>query len=189
MLQIHRKQQTAPAFIPDFADPLGLLVHCHAKIEAQLGALERATHLLRGGDAEAIPAALGAVESAQAHFAGPGVKHTADEEESLFPRLRRHAGPSELATLDELEAQHRVAERAHAELDAVVERVLRSARPSEPDVVELDRCVGALVSLYGPHILLENEAIFPAAARLLPPDEIVAVGQEMRARRVGMVRG
>jgi hypothetical protein len=30
---------------------------------------------------------------------------------------------------------------------------------------------------------LENEVIFTAAARVLPPDEIRALGQEMRARR------
>ena len=78
MLTIHRKNQAAAAFIPDFTAPLGLLVHCHLKIEAQLGVLERATQLLREGDPGAAPAALDAVKSAQAHFAGPGVKHTAD---------------------------------------------------------------------------------------------------------------
>lgn len=186
MLQLHRKNQSAPAFIPDFGDPLGLLVHCHAKIEAQLGALDRATRLLRAGDAAAIPAALAAVEAAQAHFAGPGVKHTADEEESLFPRLRLHVGPSEgrlLDALDELEAQHRVADRAHADLDAVVARLAAGGAPSEVDVDELDACVEPLVALYGPHILLEDRIVFTTAARVLPPDELLAVGREMRARR------
>ena len=149
------------------------------KIEAQLSVLERAVGVLREGD---TATALGAVAAAQAHFAGPGVKHTADEEESLFPRLRRYAEGSErlvLDALDELEAQHRVADRAHAELDALVE-----ATP-EPDVDALGACVEALVALYGPHILIENDVIFPAAGRLLPPDELLAVGREMRARRVG----
>jgi hemerythrin-like domain-containing protein len=190
VLQIHRKQQGAPAFVPDFADPLGLLVHCHGKIEAQLNVLEHATRVLR--ESGASPEAFRAVAAAQAHFAGPGMKHTADEEESLFPRLRRFAGPSEYGVrdaLEELEGQHRVAERAHADFDALVERMTRGVTPSERDVDEFDLCVEALTSLYGPHILLENEVIFPAAARVVPPNELLAVGQEMRARRAEMFGG
>lgn len=179
MLQIHRKDQSAPAFIPDFTNPLGLLVHCHGKIETQLRSLEQAVRLLQGGDPAAVSPALRAVEAAQAHFNGPGVRHTEDEEESLFPRLRRFAGPSEneaLGALDRLEAEHRTAEQAHAHFDAVL-------AASDLDVDELERCVAALVALYEPHMRLENEVIFPAAARALPPDEIRALGLEMRARR------
>lgn len=184
MLQIHGKRDAAPAFIPDFGDPLGLLVHCHRKIEAQLGALEAAAAVLRAGDPGGVPPALAAIEAARAHFDGPGTKHTADEEESLFPRLRAREGAAEsgvLAALDELEAQHRVIERAHAELDAVVARL--GAAPSAGDVEELGRCAAGLVRLYRPHIDLENDLVFPAAARLLPPDQLAALGQEMRARR------
>jgi hemerythrin-like domain-containing protein len=191
VLKINRKQG-APAFVPDFTDPLGLLVRCHGKIEAQLGALERATRVLRDGRAGSFPEVFGAIAAAQAHFAGPGTKHTADEEESLFPRLRRYGGPSErgvLHALEELEAQHRVADRAHADFDLLVERMTRGAVPSQRDVDALAMCVDALASLYGPHILLENEVIFPAAAQVLPPEEILAVGQEMRARRAGMLVG
>jgi pyridoxamine 5'-phosphate oxidase len=191
MLRIQRARQVAPTFIPDFTDPLGLLVHCHAKIEAQLGALERAVRALREGGAGEVEEAFRAIEAARAHFAGPGVKHTADEEESLFPRLRRHAGPDEggvLAALDELEAQHVTADRAHAALDAVVEQMRGTVPPTAHDVDELAARVDALVALYGPHIALENDAIFPAAARVLPPVELLGLGEEMRARRREMLR-
>jgi pyridoxamine 5'-phosphate oxidase len=187
MVQIRRKQEAAPVFIPDFGDPLGLLVHCHRKIEAQLEVLERAAGILRHGDSQAIDTALAAVAGALAHFAGPGVKHTADEEESLFPRLRRYAGSSErevLAARDELEAPHQIAEKAHADLDALAQG-LRAGQ----DLDEFEACLEALVSLYGPHIVLENEVVFPAAARTIPPDELLAVGGEMRARRAGMLGG
>lgn len=192
MLQINRNQQGAHAFVPDFTNPLGLLVHCHRKIEAQLGALERAARVLREGDPSSMPMAFGAIAAAQAHFAGPGTKHTADEEESLFPRLRRYGGPSErgaLEALEELEAEHRVADRAHADFDLLVAGMTSGMSLSGRDLDALDRCVAALVALYGPHIVLENEVIFPAAARSIPPEELLAVGQEMRARRAGMFAG
>jgi pyridoxamine 5'-phosphate oxidase len=192
VIQIKQKQNAAPAYIPDFDDPLGLLVHCHKKIEAQLASLERAVPLLRQGDAETVDAALGAIAAARAHFAGPGVKHTADEDESLFPRLRRYAGATErevLAALDELEAQHRVAEQAHASFDALAEALARGGAELESSLDAVDAGVAGLVRLYGPHILLENDVIFPAAARAIPPDELLAIGREMRARRADMLSG
>ena len=88
MLQIHRNSPIAAWYVPDFSEPLGLLVHCHVKIERQLESLERAVRLLETDDAAAVPSIMEAIVAAQRHFAGPGVKHTADEEESLFPRLR-----------------------------------------------------------------------------------------------------
>ena len=191
MLQIHGKQQSAPNFIPDFTNPMGLLVHCHLKIELQLGSVAKAIQLLRASDAELDPSVFQAIEGAKAHFAGPGVLHTADEEESLFPRIRRVAGPSDidvLAALEELEAQHRTAEQAHARFDALVERMARNTMPSKREIDELDTCAGALATLYGPHMRLENEVIFPAGSRLLPPDELLAVGQEMRERRKAWLR-
>ncbi len=189
MLQIHRKQEGPPAFIPDFTDPLGLLVHCHRKIDAQFRALEHATRLLRNGNPATAQSAYGAIDAAQAHFAGPGMKHTADEEESLFPRLRHHAGPSEwvvLQALDRLEAQHTLAERLHLDFDVRVDRLKRDEVLSELELDRLERCIGALAGLYGPHMRVEDDVIFPAAARLLPPEELLAVGREMRMRRAAM---
>jgi hypothetical protein len=43
--------------------------------------------------------------------------------------------------------------------------------------------VAQLTALYRPHIRLENELVFPVAARILPASEIQALGEEMRARR------
>jgi hemerythrin-like domain-containing protein len=186
MLPIHRKRDATPAFIPDFGDPLGLLVHCHAKIEAQLGALERAADSLRAGPTDALRPVREAIEAARAHFAGPGAKHTADEEESLFPRIRARCGAADagvLAALDALEAQHRVVEEAHAGLDAVLARVVARDDAAPSDVAAFGAGVAELVALYRPHMALENEVVFPAAARLLTPDELAAVGGEMRRRR------
>jgi len=172
--------------IPDFTDPLRLLVHCHKRIEAQLISWERAAEILRAGDRRSLTIVFAAIDGAVAHFAVPGVKHTEDEEVSLFPRLRQQggsAGMEVIAAMTELESQHRSAEDLHSEFDAFV---VTLPRDGSADARELD-CFGVLVAslttLYCPHIMLENNVVFPAAARILPAGEIQALGEEMRARR------
>lgn len=186
MLQIGRPSQARAAHAPDFTDPLGLLVHCHVKIELQLESLERAVRMLANDDGEATPFAMAIIAAARAHFSGPAVRHTADEEASLFPRLRRFASDSEnglLAALKELESQHRDLGVVHARFDELIDIAGPGPRPGQIDVDELELTVGEMLGIYRPHIQMENEIIYPEAARILAPDELLAVGNEMRARR------
>lgn len=172
--------------IPDFTNPLGLLVHCHERIEGQLRNLERAAEILRGGDLRSLPKAFAAAEMACAHFATPGVKHTEDEDASLFPRLREHggaAGQEALAAMAELETQHRRAEQIHAEFDGLIERIPRDGSAEAKDLDHFNELVADLAALYRPHIRIENELVFPVAASVLTSNEIQALGEEMRARR------
>jgi hemerythrin-like domain-containing protein len=163
-----------------------LLVHCHERIEGQLETLERAVEVLRSGDGRSIPRAFGAIDAACKHFAVAGVKHTEDEELSLFPRLRERggsAGEEANAAMTELESQHRKAEELHKQLDNFV---LTLPRDGSSDTRELDcfsEMVAELVGLYRPHIFLENNLVFPIAGRVLPASEIHDLGEEMRARR------
>ena len=172
--------------IPDFSDPLGLLVHCHERIEAQLSALESAAEILRAGDRRSLPRVFGAIDAACAHFAIPGVKHTEDEEVSLFPRLREHGGAGgadALAAMAELESQHRAAEKLHTEFDDFVSTLPRDGSADGRELDCFSSMVGELTTLYRPHILLENNFVFPTAGRILPASAIQGLGEEMRARR------
>jgi len=172
--------------IPDFSDPLGLLVHCHERIETQLSVLERAGEILREGDTRSLPRVFEAIDTACAHFAIPGARHTEDEEVSLFPRLRERggtAGQDALAAMAELEAQHRRAEKLHAEFDELVGWLPRDGSADAKDLDRFSEVVAELTTLYRPHILLENNFVFPIAAEVLPASEIQALGEEMRARR------
>ena len=172
--------------IPDFTKPLGLLVHCHERIEGQLETLARAAEVLRSGNSRSIPKAFVAVGAACKHFAIAGVKHTADEDESLFPRLRERggaAGEEALAAMTELESQHRSAEDMHKQFD---EFVLTLPRDGSADRRELDcfsEMVAELAAFYRPHIFMENNLVFPIAGRVLPASELHTLGEEMRARR------
>src|SRR5690606_12809991 len=67
-----------------FDQPLGLLSDCHRRIERFLGLLVAVTRTRKGGP---LPSAdRQALERALEYFATAGPRHSADEEESLFPR-------------------------------------------------------------------------------------------------------
>jgi hypothetical protein len=98
-----------------FDDPLGMLQDCHRRIERFLAILcdlaERAhARALTSEEASAIRGAL-------AYFREGGRRHTADEEESLFPRMRTLAPPGTLDPLDHLEDDHREADQLHDDVD------------------------------------------------------------------------
>ena len=172
--------------IPDFSNPFGLLVHCHRKIEGQLELLERAAQLLPHADVRLLPEIFAKVEAACAHFAVVGVKHTADEDESLFPRLRLWGGAAGQEALDAmglLESQHRTAEQLHLEFDNLVARIPRDGSADSHDLEAFNQLTTELTKFYRPHIELENNLVFPVAQRVLSPGEIYAIGQEMRERR------
>lgn len=126
--------------------------------------------------------------TARAHFAGPVVKHNEDEERSLFPRLRAlgrlHAPHDLSALLDQLETQHRLAEQVHRDFDATAASLPHDGSPDATDGVErFCQLAAVLVDLYRAHMRIENEGVFPLAARLLPAKELRTIQQEMRARR------
>ena len=172
--------------IPDFSNPFGLLVHCHERIEGHLKVLERAAQLVPHADVRLLPELFAKVEAACAHFSVVGIKHTADEEESLFPRVRLWggaAGQEALDAMDELESQHRTAEQLHRELDSLIARIPRDGSADSYDLESFNQLTVQLTSFYRPHIELENNLVFPVAQRVLSPAEIYAIGEEMRERR------
>src|SRR5215470_6956362 len=90
-------------------DPTGLLSDCH-RIEMFLGSLQAVAEVIDQPATEDVRPAL---ESALRYFSQAAPKHTSDEEESLFPRLRQATNPevrSALSELDELEGEHRWAD-------------------------------------------------------------------------------
>jgi hemerythrin-like domain-containing protein len=77
-----------------FDDPIGLLGDCHRRIERFLSVLARVAAEGRGP----LDAATGAAfENALRYFRDAAPKHTADEEHSLFPRLRQSGHPEAAA--------------------------------------------------------------------------------------------
>jgi hemerythrin-like domain-containing protein len=172
--------------IPNFADPLGLMSHCHRKIEGFLLGLAASSEILRNGRADKLAEAFRMIDAAREHFALRGFKHTEDEEASLFPRMRDYGGTEAvkaLETLARLESDHRQAEETHAELDALIDLLPRNGFISGEQLALYDVLVSELIGIYQPHIQIEDQVIFPTAARVLPPEVLKTIGEEMRMRR------
>ena len=135
--------------------------------------------------------AFAAADSASAHFAIPGVKHTEDEELSLFRRLRERggaAGREVLAAVEDMESEHRAAERLHAELDGFLAVMPRDGSADASDVDRFSEIVARLCAVYRPHLQVENDLIFPFAAWVLSDQALERLAAEMYARRRVLVR-
>jgi hemerythrin-like domain-containing protein len=159
---------------PGYDDPAGMLTHCHVKIEMRLASLPKICEALRARDPEA-KAALAAVVQ---HFDTAGVKHTEDEEFSVFPRL---SSPAARALIDKLDAEH----REHEAIYLAFRTVAKKSLDEDGDVVgELEQHAAALSSAYREHIALEERDLIPEVKALASP-ELRAIGLEMRMRRGG----
>ena len=166
-----------------FSDPTGLLSDCHRRIEMFLRSLQRVAEVI---DRPLNDDAREALESALRYFRESAPKHTADEEESLFPRLRQIDDPrieAALATLHTLEADHRKTESLHAEVDALGLTCLRQQCLSVAEADRFRKGVDDLAAIYGDHIRVEDELVFPAAKLQLSSTQQSAIANEMASRR------
>jgi iron-sulfur cluster repair protein YtfE (RIC family) len=167
-----------------FKQPLGLLSDCHRRIERFLAQLISVTAQVQGrqlGEPQRE-----ALEVALRYFRKAAPLHTQDEEASLFPRLRAAdsaEAQAALEALDSLEADHDVADIAHAEVDRLGQRWLEVGSLTAEETLHLMETLHTLQETYRRHIAVEDQIIFPMAGRALTPEQITAVGQEMATRR------
>jgi len=166
-----------------FSDPTGLLSDCHRRIEMFIGSLRKVAEVADKPLAKETRAAL---ESGLNYFREAAPKHTADEEESLFPRLRlsgHAAANAALKALDGLEAQHRRADSLHAEIERLGRICLQNGVLSQQDTELLRETIEELTLIYKEHIHIEDTQVFPAAAQALSEAEKAAIASEMASRR------
>lgn len=171
--------------LADFDRPIDMLMDCHRRVEHFLELFINVEALYRGKPLD--DEALRGLRSAQTYFRTSAPKHTADEESSLFPRLKSQlpAGNPTLDALQKLEADHRWAEELHARIDATVDVWCASPEKLLP-INQSHRLRQDLLRLkehYTEHIRLEEQDVFPLAAQHLSPEYISEIGSEMRNRR------
>ncbi len=167
----------------DFDEPLGLLSDCHRRIEHFLDVLVRATN---AATPSLKPEQWKDIEAALTYFAHAAPRHTADEEQSLFPRLRATHDPRArraLEYLGRLEHDHEMADAHLRAVDSFCRRWLDHGFLSEVDLRNLKDRLAELQSIYRDHIAIEDTQLFPVAAQLLSSDELRDIGREMAARR------
>ena len=177
-IQIGAKRESS------FSDPIGLLGDCHRRVERFLAVL---VHVAAQAHGEPLTAEQRAAwETALRYFREAAPKHTADEEESLFPRLRtmdRADVRALLARVDGLEQVHVRAGAGHAEVDRLGLAWLANERLSQDEASRLIAVLAELAELYRAHIAIEDTEVFPLAAEVLSALDRKAIGGEMAVRR------
>jgi hemerythrin-like domain-containing protein len=166
----------------NFSDPTGFLSD-HHRIEMSLRSLERAATDI---DHPLTEEARGTLGSALHYFREAVPKHTADEEESLFPRLRQMLHPvvaSAIEQLRPLEGEHRLAGALHAAVEELGQQFLATGSLSQTEADGFCKAVGSLGSMYKRHIGIEDDLVFPLATRLLPSADKATITNGMATRR------
>ena len=130
--------------------PLEHLTACHRRIEQRLDTLERVADHLTDKRSEALEA----MEACFRFFETNGILHTADEEESVFPRLQPRLNDAEQKFIMQLEGQHREADGLYAELKAIAAQ-LEDGQTASPELQQRFRTACRTLSLphrhRGPH--------------------------------------
>lgn len=178
LMQIGQKPES------DFNEPIGMLEDCHKRIFFFLRTLQQvaasaARHEL--DDTEHL-----ALEKSLRYFREAAPRHTADEEESLFPRLRSIDTPEVRAALqkiEQIEQDHVWAEAQHREVDRIANGWCASGRIGEQDLRTLMRILDGLLTHYEHHIAVEESEVFSLAKGNLPADVLQSIGLEMASRR------
>ena len=144
---------------------------CHRRIEGRLEILERAVAHWEDRPTEAREA----VRNVFRFLDSSAVQHTADEEESIFPRLMPQLERGERAYLAGLEHQHSEAHRIYAELKALVE--------SGGAAQDLSALVDRFATHYRQHIASEDDVLQSYAREHLTAQQLDDIAAEMKRRR------
>jgi len=178
LTQIGQKRES------NFSEPIGMLEDCHKRIQYFLRTLVRLAEAGQQRDLKEDERA--ALQTALRYFREAAPKHTADEEESLFPRLRRIDSPQVqeiFAKVDRLQSDHRHADEQHSAVDAIGSRWLAAGYLDPREGARFAALLGDLSELYREHIPLEEKEIFPVAKNVLSAPAQESMGQEMAQRR------
>jgi len=159
--------------------PLDHLVACHRRIEERLEGLERAACHLEDRHEEALEV----IGNCFRFLTSNGAWHTADEEESVFPRLVGRMADEESRFLRDLEGEHRDVERLLEELRNLHSLLAVSGRDQQETAQRFRQGVATLCAAYRRHIAAEDGRLIPLAKRILGEADLTALSRAMRSRR------
>jgi|GEM_PF-2722120 len=159
-------EATAPAF----DDPLGMLLACHRRIERQLATLARLQRHLpeHGCDVDARAAARGILR----YFDTAAPSHHADEEVSVFPRLRGAVpGRADMLVAD---LERRVGE---LEVRSPIDGMVGSVSVTEKAAVQQDTVLMNVVDLSAFEVEFRVAESYAGAIGIGMPAEISYAGR------------
>jgi hemerythrin-like domain-containing protein len=163
-----------------FDDPIGMLKDCHRRIESFLHILCAVVDRAQGRSLTGEERA--AVQAALQYFRTGGQRHTADEEQSLFPRLRKSDAQA-FEEIDRLEHDHREANDLHTSVERAYSVWIESGEVGPDETRQLLTETSRLKKLYSDHIHVEETTVFARAAQVLDRNALTAIGTEFRFRR------
>lgn len=164
-----------------FDDPIGMLKDCHRRIEHFLGIFSSVAENAQGRTL--MPEERAALEAALRYFRESGPRHNADEEQSLFSRLRAECTTDSLEQIEKLESQHRLAAHLHEAVDHLFSAWASGGKLKPKDDCLLRSDTKMLRLLYTEHIYIEETVVFPLAAQLLDHEARARIGAEFQMRR------
>ncbi|SFD80038.1 hemerythrin domain-containing protein [Paracidovorax konjaci] len=165
-----------------FDQPFEMLHACHERVQRTLGLLERLCEHLRtrGCDAMAREAARDVLR----YFDIAAPLHHEDEELHIFPPLLAAGSAETVALVRALQADHAAMAAqwaaARPPLAAIAEGAATALAPAQ------EAALRTFAHLYAGHLRREEDAAYPAARALLPPEAQAPMGQEMARRRGGV---
>jgi pyridoxamine 5'-phosphate oxidase len=161
--------------------PIAMLRDCHRRIRHFVAILRQVAHHAKGYQPNEDQQA--AVLAALRYFRTSGPLHTQDEEQSLFPRLLQRASTEVIATINQLELEHREAEELHRRIEELYQNWMSEFGLNSIEEEELISATDALEAFYLRHTEIEENVAFSAAETLLNGSEQGTIGEEFAARR------
>jgi hemerythrin-like domain-containing protein len=112
------------------------------------------------------------------------VLHVQDEEEDLYPMMRRRCPPEDEIerVFTALTAEHAGGRQLAERMSAGLEAALREGQPIAAQA-ELREAMVEFAHSERRHLALENAVVLPLARRRLTPKDLEAMAARMRARR------
>ena len=173
-------QISSPQPSPTPSGPVEMLQECHDRIRhfVQLSrTLAEAQEAPQAQVAEAADAIF-------RYFSQSLPLHEADENETLFPRLRNLAplGSPLREAVRAMVEQHHTIEELVFELAAICGAIRRQPERLPGLSSQLQHISKALDQVFSSHLHMEETVLFPAIAQL-PAEELQAMSREMQRRR------
>ena len=162
-----------------FEQPFEMLAACHDRVRRSLRRLQRLAGYLRehGSDEPARQAATDVLR----YFDIAAPHHHEDEERHLFPLLLAHGSAPVRAAVQRLQHDHIEMSATWAALRPALQGV--ASGTADGLTADDEGRIEHFVSLYGDHLRIEDEEVYPAARERLDAPGLAQIGEEMAARR------
>lgn len=179
MLNSIRTNTSASA---EIEDAVSLLLGCHERIRHFTAVAVRLAESQQAPASERTQAARAVLR----YYTVALPLHEADENESVYPRMKNTLLSSELANANEqMIEQHKHIDATVAELIPMWQEVEHDPEAQKALALRerLRDRTERLSELWSAHLKLEEEQVIPAMRQHLTPEDMRAIQQEMRNRR------